>query len=210
VLKVFAAIGSLLLAGCTVVGVRSGTEESPYTVVERLGDDLEVRTYAARVAAETTVDKSGEDGRNAAFRRLFDYITGANQRSANIAMTAPVAVADASEKIAMTVPVATAPSGTGGMAMRFFLPAELTAATAPQPADPNVRIVPVPTQTLAVLRFSGSTSDAAVAGREAELVARLQGKGWKPTAAPLAMFYDPPWTVPFLRRNEVAVPVERR
>jgi hypothetical protein len=68
----------------------------------------------------------------------------------------------------------------------------------------------VPGEELAVLRFSGSTGAAAVAAREAELARVLEGSPWRAAGEPVALFYDPPWTLPFLRRNEVAVRVEPR
>jgi hypothetical protein len=109
----------------------------------------------------------------------------------------------------MTVPVETA-AAPGTVTMRFFLPKELTEATAPAPNDPRVRIVPLPETTLAVLGYTGSTSVSAAAERKGELLDALDGSPWRPTAEPVTLFYDPPWTLPFLRRNEVAVPVERR
>jgi hypothetical protein len=210
--RIMALLSSLLLAGCSVFGVRSGTEEPPYELVARIGDDIEIRRYAPRLAAEAEVEAASEEaGRNAAFRPLFDYISGANRGAEKIAMTAPVAIDDAGgRKIAMTAPVATAPSGDGRYAMRFFLPASLTPQTAPQPTDPRVRVIEVPAELLAVLRFSGGASTSALDRRKAELLARLQGSDWRPAGDPISYLYDPPWTLPFLRRNEVAVPVAAR
>jgi hypothetical protein len=108
----------------------------------------------------------------------------------------------------MTAPVAVA-AGEGGLLMRFFMPAAYTRDTLPRPTDPRVRIVEVPAGTVAVLRYTGSTSPRAAAARAADLLASLEGSGWRATGAPTNLFYDPPWTVPFLRRNEVAVPVAR-
>ena len=96
------------------------------------------------------------------------------------------------------------------VAMRFFLPGSLTRATAPEPADPRVRVVEVPGETLAVLRFSGSTDDARIADRTAALLRELRGSAWEPAGEPVFFGYDPPFTPPFLRRNEVAAPVRRR
>jgi hypothetical protein len=85
------AAGFVLLSGCSVVGVRSGYEQPAYTVVARVGENVEIRRYASRVAAEATVSASGpETGRSEAFRVLFDYISGANQGRSEVAMTTPV------------------------------------------------------------------------------------------------------------------------
>ena len=200
-------MGGLLVGACSLVGVRSGTEQPAYQVVVRLEHGVEIRRYDARIAAETTVPMAdGQAGRSEAFRRLAAFIFGENRPRTKVAMTAPVQVETVPARIAMTAPVATHADGAG-MTMRFFMPASYTAATLPEPLDPRIRIVPVPEQTLAVLRFSGSTSPAAVAAQAAQLERGLAPSGWRAVGTPFALFYDPPWTLPFLRRNEVAVEV---
>lgn len=189
-------LATLGLGACTVLGIRSGTEQPAYALVERLEPGgIEIRRYGPQLAAETRV--AGGDTREArgeAFRILAAYIFGGNRQRREIAMTAPVAVDGGAPE---------------GLAMRFFMPAGHSRASLPEPADPRVGNVELPAATLAVLRFSGSTSAAAVEARAAQLLAALARSPWRPRAAPVALFYDPPWTVPFLRRNEVAVPVER-
>lgn len=146
----------VLLSGCSVIGIRSGYEQPPYTVLERIGDTVEVRRYDSRLAAEASVEAgSAEAGRNEAFRLLFNYISGANQGQSKVAMTAPVEVGAQAEKIAMTVPVETAAADYGRYTMRFFFPSAYTKATAPEPTDPTVRIGKLPEVTVAVRRFSG-------------------------------------------------------
>lgn len=207
------AAAAALLAGCTVFGVRSGTEEPPYRELARLAGGVEVRAYEPRLYAEATAPADASSPRNAAFRKLFRYIAGANRTEAEIAMTIPVETDEptAGREIAMTAPVETAEgAGDGAMTMRFFLPADMTLETAPQPTDPAVRIGRLPPQTMAVLRFSGSTRDSRVAARKRDLMRALEAADdWRATGAPTAYFYDPPWTLPFVKRNEVAVPVER-
>ena len=73
-----------------------------------------------------------------------------------------------------------------------------------------MRVVEVPGETMAVLRFSGSTGDARIAERKEALLRELRGSAWAPTGEPVFLGYDPPFTLPPLRRNEVAVPVRRR
>ncbi len=207
----FLALGTVVLSGCSVFGIRSEYEQPRYTVAETLGDSIEVRRYDQRTAAEAVVEADDAmAGRNAAFRVLFDYITGANQPQAEIAMTAPVESKPGSAEIAMTAPVETASKGTGRVSMRFFLPSSYTPETAPRPTDARVQIVAVPEETVAVLRFTGSTQPDTVEARKAELLDALEGSNWQPSGDPVAYFYDPPWTIPFLRRNEVAVPVTVR
>ncbi|MBV8612248.1 MAG: heme-binding protein [Acetobacteraceae bacterium] len=194
------------LAACSVIGVR-GAEEPRYQVVERVGA-VEVRQYGPRIAAETAVPGGEMDARYAGFRRLADYIFGDNRSRAEIAMTAPVA--QQKQTIAMTAPVAQARDAAGQWVIRFFMPAKYTMETLPQPLNPAVRLVAVPGETVAVLRFSGSTAPEAVATRQDALLRALADSTWRPEGTPVAWFYDPPWTLPPFRRNEVAVPVARR
>jgi len=201
---------TVLLTGCTVFGIRSGSEQPSYEVVAELGEAVEVRRYGPRLAAEVEVEAEDEDeARNAAFRALAGYIFGGNRTQQEIAMTAPVEVAGESEgeKIAMTVPVETTSGDSGRLTMRFFLPSGLTEATAPEPEDPRVRILTVPGQTLAVRRFTGRRGAGEVDSQEIALRKVLNATSWRPEGEPVAFFYDPPWTIPFLRRNEVALPV---
>lgn len=205
---VMSLLGTLLVSACSVVGIRAGTEEPHYDVVERVGD-AELRAYAPRLAAETVVSGSAEAARGEGFRRLAGYIFGGNAGGSRIAMTAPVAQADAGagQRIAMTAPVAQAPAGAG-WSIRFYLPADV--ADPPAPRDPRVHIVTIPGETMAVLRFSGIASDSAVAAQRARLLGLLAPSAWAPSGPPVTWFYDPPWTLPPFRRNEVAVPVTRQ
>lgn len=197
-------LGSLLLSACSVFGVRSSTEEPRHSVVERLGD-VEIRRYAPRLAAETTVPGDATAARGEGFRRLAGYIFGGNQGRTRIEMTAPVA--QSGTRIDMTAPVAQTPDGAGWV-IRFFLPAGL--ADAPVPNDARVRIVPLSEETVAVSRFSGVATEAAVASHRTALLAAISGTRWRVAGEPVTWFYDPPWTLPPLRRNEVAVPVSNQ
>ena len=103
-----------LLTGCSVFGIRSGYEQPSYVLVETLSDQIEMRHSAPRLAVETTVDiPDYDEGRNAAFRPLFDYISGANRTNESVAMTAPAEAALTSEEVSMTVPVETSRAGGG-------------------------------------------------------------------------------------------------
>ena len=202
---VMTILSSIVLAACSVVGIRTGTEEPAYTVVDHVGE-LEIRQYAPRIAAETVIE--GQDPGQAiqtGFRRVAGYIFGGNKAKTKIAMTAPVA--QSSEKIAMTAPVAQARDAQGRQLVRFFMPAEWTLATLPVPDDPSVHLVEVPAETMAVLRFTGSHSPDTLAERQAELLRLLGPSHFHADGPPVSWFYDPPWTLPWLRRNEVAVPV---
>jgi hypothetical protein len=191
-----------------VVGVRI-YEEPRYVVVERLSDGVEIRRYGPRLAAEVQTKQDGQAGRSEAFRLLFEYIAGANRSkdasSERIAMTTPVATQSA--RVSMTAPVATT-DVPEGLRMRFFLPAKLTRETAPKPLDPRVRLVDVPPEDMAVLRYSGNGKD--YPARAAALPSVLSSSRWRPSGEPQSMNYDAPFVPPFLRRNEAAVTVTQR
>ena len=184
-----------LQSALSVFGVRSAYEQPRHEVVGRAGP-VEIRTYGPRLAVETTLDPGTRDG---AFGLLAGYIFGKNRAAGG----------GGGAKIAMTVPVEMAQAGPR-VAMRFFLPRSLSRDTAPAPEDARVRVVEVPGETMAVLRFSGSTGDARIAERKEALLRELRGSAWAPTGEPVFLGYDPPFTPPPLRRNEVAVPVGRR
>lgn len=207
--RLLVALLPLYLAGCSVVGMQGDTEQPAYVVVSSLSDDIEIRQYGERVAVEVTVTADeAEDARNAAFRLLFAYISGANRAKTDIAMTAPVETRRDSRKIDMTAPVESQVGETGATTMRFFLPGRFTLDTAPEPADGRLRLVALPAQRLAVMTFSGSRSRQAVSDRLQQLHAALDARGLETTrSSERAFFYDPPWTLPWFRRNEVAIEV---
>ena len=205
--RLLSAASALLLGACSVIGVRSGTEEPRFEVIGRQGE-VEIRRYAPRLAAETTVAAATEEAaRSEGFRRLAGFIFGANRGRAKIAMTAPVA--QTSERIAMTAPVVQE-AAAEGWTIRFFMPARYTRETLPQPEDARVAIVEVPGATMAVLRYGGVPSAGAAAAQRAALLAALRDGPWQAAGAAEDWFYDPPWTLPPLRRNEAVVPVTPR
>jgi SOUL heme-binding protein len=193
----------------SIAGIRIGTEE-PHFVSTPVSDGVELRRYGPRVAAETTVAADEDRARSVGFRRLANYIFGANHRDETIAMTAPVAeqTGRGGDEIAMTAPVSQEHAAEDRWTIRFFMPSKWSMDTLPTPNDDNVRLTTVPGETVAVLRFSGDRSPTAVAARTRELLNALRDIGIEPTGQPVAWFYDPPWTLPFRRRNEIAIPVK--
>jgi hypothetical protein len=201
-------IGLVAQSALSLFGIRSAYEQPHHRLVGRRGA-VEIRDYAPRVAAEVTLP-DGPGARDEAFRLLAGYIFGRNRgrRGAErMAMTTPVETEP--ERIAMTAPVE-AGSGAQGLTMRFFLPRSLEAGSAPAPLDERVRVVEVPRETLAVLRFAGPASREAQRRQGEALLRMLEGSAWRPVGSPVFMGYDPPFTPPPLRRNEMAVRVERR
>lgn len=205
-IKIATQVAESLLA---VGGVRVGLEEPTYTP-QRVTDNVEIRRYGPRLAAETIVDADQHRARDVGFRRLAGYIFGGNRDNSSISMTAPVSQQPSrgGQQIAMTAPVVQSAGPQAGWMIRFFMPAKWTMETLPTPNDDQVRLVTVPSATVAVLRFSGDRSPKAVASRTGELLKLLQDRGIETTGEAEAWFYDPPWTLPMRRRNEVAIPID--
>jgi SOUL heme-binding protein len=188
-------------------GINYNTPEPKYGVIEVLAPDIEVRSYEPRVAARVRLSQTDdmERAQREAFGILAAYIFGQNQPAASIAMTAPVQMS--SSHIAMTAPVVMQQE-SAALEMQFFLPDDLNIENAPRPSDDRVMIVPIGARTEAVMRFSGSTDQTIIKQRMVELVEHVRKSSWMIDGEPAAYLYNPPWTLPFLRRNEVSVAVK--
>lgn len=124
-------------------------------------------------------------------------------------MTAPVAQ-QRGTTIAMTAPVAQSAGSPGEWTIRFLMPSKWTMDSLPTPNDERVRLTVTPPATVAVLSFTGDRGTQAVSRRTDELLTALRDSDFEPDGEPAAWFYDPPWTLPFRRRNEIAIPVRQR
>lgn len=207
--SLIAAAIILFQSGCSLVGIRS-TAEPAYSVLQK-DESFEVREYDQLVVVETVVDANFDDAGGIAFRRLFGYISGDNESTSEIAMTAPVMAADETtpggEEISMTAPV-TGQETSLGWRFAFILPSDYTLATAPLPANPDVRLAQVPAKKVAVVRYSGSWSEAGYARNVQRLQQWMKQNQLEADALPRVAGYDPPWTLPFLRRNEVMIDIK--
>ena len=185
-----------------LTGVVMATEEPSYTSKFQEAP-FEIREYPALIAAEVTVSGERSEAVSAGFRLLAGYIFGGNTRKQSIDMTAPVIQNESSnEKIAMTAPVVQNPDPAGWV-VRFIMPASYTLETLPTPNDPKVRLVALPPKRFAVVRFSGLVDDNDVEQQTAVLRAFIAKQQLTAIGTPSLARYDPPWTLWFLRRNEV-------
>ncbi|HWI40504.1 MAG TPA: heme-binding protein [Verrucomicrobiae bacterium] len=184
--------------------------KEPAYRVERVADGYEVRSYDPLVVAEASVPPESGDPLSDGFRMLFAYITGANSGTRQIPMTAPVLQEKRpGENIPMTAPVIREKRVGGSPVVAFVLPADLTVDTAPLPTDPRIRLRPVPSRRVAVVRFSGYASDRIMEEKREKLRGMLERDALKPEGDFIEAYYNPPWTPPFMRRNEVMVEVAR-
>ena len=189
------------------------TEHQPYELVRRYAH-FDLRRYPAYVVAEIQVKATFDRAGNAAFRHLFNYISGSNTARQKLAMTAPVIQElGPSQKLAMTAPVLQSGPLPGSdepadFVVAFVLPAGLTTETAPVPANSDVKVRAIPGSLAAALRFSGSGSEAAFERHNTGLQAALVLAGLTAVGPPRFARFDPPFKPWFLRRNEVVQDVE--
>ncbi len=176
-------------------------EEPDYVVVQNFGD-VEVRQYAPYVVAEVLVSGPADKAGNDAFPILAGYIFGKNKGEKKFAMTAPVIQAAAPTRLEMTAPV-TQTAAPGGFVVQFVLPKGVTVESAPEPIDPRVRLRTVAASRLAAITFSGFWSDANYTEHLDKLKAALRGAEIPWSGEPVYSRYNAPWTLWFMRRNEI-------
>jgi DNA gyrase inhibitor GyrI len=104
----------------------------------------------------------------------------------------------ATQKIAMTTPVFMTTNS-----MAFVMPEKMPTDQVPQPKNSQVSVASIAAGKFAVMRFSGSRNTANETNAVAALTAWMGREKLTPTGEPIFGYFDPPWTPPFLRRNEV-------
>ena len=172
----------------SVITTQAIAIEEPVYRVEKAweAEQIEIRAYAPRVMAVTGMEEDSDSG----FKVLAGYIFGGNAEEQKIAMTAPVQQSMAGEK-----------------EMAFMMPAEYTLEDLPQPEDQRVSFREAPAYTAAVIQFSGWASAEKADENWQQLRRFLIAEGIDITGEPTLNQYNPPWTLPFMRRNEIIVPV---
>ncbi len=198
---------SILFSSLFISGIAMAYEEPKYDLVEK-SDAVELRAYKPIIVAEVFVDGDMDEASNKGFRLIADYIFGNNKSRAGgnekVSMTAPVTLESKPEKISMTTPVSLQ-EASGKWRMHFVMPSKYKLETLPVPINPEVKLREVAAKKFAVVNFSGFTGEAKVAKKTEELLSWMASKQLKPVGSPELARYDPPWTLPFLRRNEVMV-----
>lgn len=195
----------ILIALLQFSKVAMAIEEPKFTVLEKT-PPFELRLYAPMILAEVQVEGDLDEASSQGFRLIAGYIFGQNQLSQKIDMTAPVAIEQQSAKIAMTAPVSIE-SHSGQSTVSFVMPSEYTLETLPKPLNPKVQIRQIPQVKRAVIQFSGFYNSQKVAEKTLELEQWMQSMNLAPVGAPKFARYNPPWTLPFMRRNEIMIDV---
>jgi effector-binding domain-containing protein len=184
----------------------SRVEQMNYIVTKKM-QGYEIREYPSHIVAQANIKGTYDEALSLGFRVVAGYIFGGNTKKENISMTAPVtSQKEISEKISMTAPVLATMQGDSHL-ISFGMPSSYTLETLPLPSDPRVKIVSVPAKEFAVLRFSSPRSQARSKVMESRLLGYLERDGIMHTGSPIYAGYNPPWTPPWMIRNEIMVEI---
>lgn len=188
-------------------------EEPRYTVLKTY-ETFELRQYDSSLVAETQVAGDFDEVGGQAFRRLFGFISEDNRPQGKIAMTVPVIQQPIpmGEKTSTTVPVPEeAPEGRAQQntyRFAFFMPSEYALNDLPKPVDGVIQIRSTPSRVMAARRYSGTWSEKRYRQNEKILLDALRQAELKIIGPPIFARYNAPFSLWFLRRNEVLIEVE--
>ena len=190
-------IPGLVLLGISfffVSNSRAATETAPYKVVRKDGG-IELREYDTLHLAKVSMPTSDKRSKNmdGGFMKLFRFIDGQNERDEKISMTTPVIIE----------------RGEKESSMSFVMPQKSVAKGLPVPKG-EVKLDQIPAVKIVALRFSGVSNSTKEAAQLAVLQAWAAKEGIMVEGTPLFAFYDPPWTLGFMRRNEVLLRVKAK
>lgn len=182
--------GAIICASLVMGSMMSHAIEEPsWSLVAQL-DNVEIRQYEPVIQARTLIDNSNAS--SGGFRTLADYIFGGNAHEQSIAMTAPVEETLSDDDAYMA----------------FTMPSEYSLEELPAPSDGLVTLHEVSSRTMAVVSFSGWARESVVEKQTQILLETIEAHGWVAVGTPSLNQYNPPWTPPWNRRNEVMVQVE--
>lgn len=207
--KAFIIALAVLLSGAVLAacgGTTLGFYETPKYSVEASEARMEIRSYPALLVAEVKTSGTRKEAINKGFRLLADFIFGNNEPAQKVSMTTPV-IQSGGQKIDMTTPVVQ--SGSEGVwVTQFVMPSSYTLESLPKPNNPAITIKMTDPKKYAVISFSGIANDTKLSFNERKLRGFIEQKGLKAVSDAAYAFYDPPWTLPFMRRNEVMIEVK--
>jgi len=199
-------IALILIVGVLAGPVMSDVEKPDYEVIQSV-QNIEIRQYEPMIIAEVEVDGKREDAIGDGFRLLADYIFGNNTVQQVISMTAPVQQKE-NQNIAMTAPVQQQSTGKSWR-MSFVMPSKNSMDSLPVPNNNRVRLKGILAKKFVVIEFSGTNSNENVTEHENQLMNYIEENQIKINDSPKYAFYNPPWSLPFLRRNEVMIEINQ-
>jgi len=191
----------LITIGLASWGPIMSNVEKPDYVVTLSKNNIEIREYKPMITASVRVSGERKEAIRKGFRLVADYIFGNNAISTKIAMTAPVEQRE-SQKIAMTAPVQQQLDGQS-WEISFVMPKEYSINTLPTPKNSEVTLAEIASKQFVVIKFSGRNTDSNIEQYTTQLEKFAVDNSIQTIGSPKYAFYNPPWTLPFLRRNEV-------
>lgn len=183
----------LILLGLFIVEQVMSNVETPHYEVLESNDNIEIRQYGPMIIAQVQIDGERQDAIGNGFRLLADYIFGNNKIKQNIAMTAPVQQQ----------------SVRGSWQVSFVMPSEYTMETLPKPVNERVLLKDISAKRFVVITFSGRNSDENMKRHEEKLIEYIKINHLPVTGTIKYAFYNPPWTLPLMRRNEIMVELKQ-
>ena len=184
------------------------TDEPDFNLILK-EDRFEIREYAPKIIAQIEVFGDFDQASSKGFKVLADYIFGNNKSkdgNSKIEMTAPVEMEPLPQKIDMTRPVLTEGNDNTWI-VSFIMPNEFTLETLPEPNDKNIKILSIPKEKYAVIVFSGLVRESSYLEKENLLIQFIEENKLKTSGEIKIARYNPPWTLPFFRRNELMIKV---
>ncbi len=193
-----AGLGTAIAGGAVAYYAKERAAEKPQFDTLREDGSFTLRSYEPMLVAEVTMTGSRHNTQTRGFQRLADYIFAKNRPGERITMTAPV-FQDRPDK-------APSEGQVGQWRVRFVMPREYSRATLP-PAPSDISIDEVAGRRMAAVRFSGSADGEQLREQAEELRRWIVRQGLQATGEAEYAFYNSPFVPPFLRRNEVLIPV---
>jgi len=195
----------IVLAGFSLGPIMSKVETPKFKILSTF-NNIEIRAYKPMLIAEIDVRETRREAISQGFRSLADFIFGDNIRNDKIKMTAPV-VQQSSEKIKMTAPVVQQ-SSSQGWKVSFVMPSSYTIHDIPKPLNNEIIIKEIPARKMAVIKFNGRNEEDNISKYENKLLKFMEQNNFVHEENPEYAFYNPPWTLPVLRRNEVMIEIK--
>lgn len=189
-----------------VFGIRLN-EQPDYEVLVTEGD-VEVRRYKKTLIAQVTVQGEHDLAVKSGFQTLANYIFGDNEERSTIEMTAPVFQQNAqgNQSIGMTAPLFRE-QNENGWTISFVIPEKFDLNTVPDPVNSNIRLAEMPERKTAVFRYSGNNNEEKMREAEEKLNEWLTSSGLTAKSTIRWAQYDPPFAIPFLKRNEAQIDI---
>ena len=185
------------------------TEEPEFKLISEEAE-FQIREYDPKIIAQVEVEGDFDEASSMGFKLLADYIFGNNLldgTSKKISMTTPVEMTPLAENLLMTSSVMD-DQVNNKWSINFVMPQEFSLDTLPKPNNSQVNIIEVPKEKYAVIVFSGLVRESSYAEKAELLSNYLEENSFKQQGAIKIARYNPPWTLPFFRRNELMVRID--